>query len=140
MAVKLDVGHDAVLLRPGEGEVITDEPKRTVLIKTAHELVDVTESRYEAGERGPDPHVHRHHTDSFYVLEGELEFRVGPGAEEKVVAPAGTFVLVPPGLVHTFANESGATARYLNFHAPSCGFAAYLRDSEVEWDNEAPPP
>src|SRR5919202_4330845 len=131
MAVKLDVGHDAVLLRPGEGEAVSER----VTIKTAHELVDVTESLYEPGERGPDPHIHRHHTDSFYVLEGELEFRVGPGAAAVVVARAGTFVLVPPGLVHTFGNESGAPARLLNFHAPSCGFAAYLRDSDVDWDN-----
>src|SRR5918912_87514 len=135
MAVKLDVGHEPVLLRPGEGEAVSERGT----IKTPHELVDVTESLYEPGERGPDPHVHRHHTDSFYVLEGELELRVGPGAAAVVVARAATFVLIPPGLVHTFGNESGATARFLNFHAPSCGFAAHLRDEKVEWDSEDPP-
>ena len=37
-----------------------------------------TWSRYAAGERGPDLHVHRGHTDAFYVLDGELTFAVGP--------------------------------------------------------------
>jgi quercetin dioxygenase-like cupin family protein len=57
--------------------------------------------------RWPDPHVHREHTDAFYVLEGELTFAVGPAAERIGVA-AGGFVAVPPGVVHSFANESGA--------------------------------
>jgi oxalate decarboxylase/phosphoglucose isomerase-like protein (cupin superfamily) len=34
---------------------------------------------------------------------------------------------VPPGVVHHFVNASDAPVRFLNFHAPSCGFADYLR-------------
>src|SRR5947208_10703173 len=26
---------------------------------------------FRSGEEGPDPHVHRRHTDAFYMLEGE---------------------------------------------------------------------
>ena len=110
------------------------------MIKTAHDLLDATESRYEDGEEGPGPHIHRSHTDSFYVLEGELLFGVGPEGAHEIRAPAGSFVLVPPNLVHTFRNASGARARYLNFHAPSGGFAAYLRNEPTEFDNEDPPP
>jgi quercetin dioxygenase-like cupin family protein len=132
------VSDEVVLRAPGEGETITDRPAKTVRILTSHDLADVTWSRYEAGERGPDPHVHRHHTDSFYVLEGELEFGVGPEVTP-VRAPAGTFVLVPELVVHTFGNESGATATYLNFHAPSGGFASYLRKEDADFDNEDPP-
>lgn len=75
--MELDVSQ-GILLRPGEGETVTDEPERTVRLLAAHDLADVTWSRYEAGERGPDPHVHRHHADAFFVLDGELEFGVGP--------------------------------------------------------------
>ena len=104
----------------------------------AHELLDVTWSRYEPGERGPEPHVHRKHVDSFFVLEGELVFLVGPQLE-KVLAPAGTFVSVPQNVVHTFANESGGTAFYLNFHSPSGGFAEHLRGRDESFDSFDPP-
>src|SRR5215213_8263671 len=30
------------------------------------------------GSPGPRPHIHRHHEEAFYVLEGELTVRVGP--------------------------------------------------------------
>jgi len=97
------------------------------VIKAAHELLDMTESRYGPGERGPDPHVHLAHADAFYVLEGELVFGLGPGGAERVHAPRGTLVLVPQGLVHRFANEGAGDTRFLNIHAPSCGFAESLR-------------
>src|SRR5439155_694180 len=79
------------------------------------------------GEEGPDPHVHRRHTDAFYVLEGELELGLGPGAAEIVRATPGTFVAAPPEVVHTFRNASGVEAVFLNFHAPSMGFGDMLR-------------
>jgi mannose-6-phosphate isomerase-like protein (cupin superfamily) len=116
----------AVLLRAGEGELITERDERSVRIKAAHELLDLTETRYVPGEEGPGPHVHRQHADAFYVLEGELAFRVGP-EEELVRAPAGTLVLIPENAIHSFANESDADARFLNVHAPSMGFAESLR-------------
>ena len=115
------------MVMPGEGEVITERDERSIRIKGAHELVDVTETRYETGEKGPDLHEHREHADAFYVLEGELEFRLGPGGARLVRADAGTLVLVPAGVVHAFRNESGAPVRFLNIHAPSKGFAESLR-------------
>ena len=36
-------------------------------------------------------------------------------------------MFVPPDVVHTFRNDAGAAARFLNFHAPSGGFAELLR-------------
>jgi quercetin dioxygenase-like cupin family protein len=140
--VELDV-HEALLLQRGEGETITERDSRTVLLTVDFPQLVMTWSRYERGQRGPDPHVHREHADGFYVVEGELEFRVGPGAERVVRAPAGTVVIAPPNLVHTFANESGARAIYLNFHAPNGGFADYMRAARdrrpFDWDNWDPP-
>ena len=105
-------------------------------IKAAHELLDMTESRYESGERGPDPHVHREHADAWYVLEGELRFWFGL-AGESLDAAAGTLVLVPAGVIHSFANESDRTARFLNIHAPSKGFAESLRVRRDAGDYDA---
>ena len=62
--------------------------------------------------------------DAFYMLEGELVFSV-EGVE--IVAGPGTFLLVPPGLHHDFANESDVVARFLNVHAPA-GFDLRLED------------
>jgi len=142
MAVELDVGH-AVFLRSGEGETISDREARNVRIVVDEPQLVMTWSRYEAGERGPDPHVHRQHADAFYIVEGEIEFGLGPGAEHVVRAPAGSVVIAPPNVVHTFGNESDARAVYLNFHAPNGGFADFLRAArdkrEFEWDSWDPP-
>jgi quercetin dioxygenase-like cupin family protein len=139
MGMELDVGH-AVFLRPaeGEGETITDQPGRTIRILLDHELLVATWARYEPGERGPGPHVHRQHTDGFYVLEGALVFGLGPEVEP-VRAPAGTFVAVPHDVVHTFANEGSDRACFLNFHAPNSGFAESLRGRPEGFDSFAPP-
>jgi quercetin dioxygenase-like cupin family protein len=122
-----------------EAEAVSDRAERTVRTLCEHPQLDATWSRYEGGQPGPDPHVHHEHVDAFYVVEGELQFRVGP-AVEPVRAPAGTFVLVPPNVVHTFDNVSDATARWLNFHAPSTGFLAYLRGEREGFDSYDPPP
>ena len=117
---------DPIVLRAGEGEVVTERPERTLRILTDHERLNLTWFRYKPGEEGPDPHVHHTHSDAFYVLEGEIELRLGPEVES-FPAPAGTLGAAPPNLVHTFRNSSGATALFLNIHAPGAGFADMMR-------------
>jgi mannose-6-phosphate isomerase-like protein (cupin superfamily) len=126
---------EPVLLGPGEGEAI----RETLRIKVGRPEMVVTETRYDAGERGPDPHVHHHHVDAFWVLEGRLSFALGPGGEE-VEGGAGSFALVPPGVVHTFRNPGPGAARFLNFHAPGMGFDTYLRSGfQIPYDQHDPP-
>ena len=117
---------EPVLRLPGEGEVITDKPTRSLRILAGHEHLVVTEMRYSPGEAGPGLHVHKLHTDAFYVIEGELLFGLG-GEGDTVVATGGTFVAAPPMVGHTFRNESGADVRFLNFHAPGARFDDYVR-------------
>src|SRR6266545_110372 len=136
MAVQLDVRH-ALLLRPGEGEAITDTARRELRILSDHDLLNLTWTRHAAGERGAEPHIHKHHTDAFYVLEGEVTFGLGP-ERERVVAAAGTLVLVPACLIHSFDNDGPAEARFLNIHAPSGDFVKGLR-SQGPWDTHDPP-
>ncbi len=107
-------------------ETITASERREVVLLVAEPGLTMTWSRFAAGERGAELHVHREHTDAFYKLEGELTFGIGPG-DEQVTVPAGGFVAVPPGVQHSFANEGDAEARWLNLHAPDGGFAAYMR-------------
>src|SRR5204863_3133434 len=143
--MKLDVGH-AFLLRPGAGELVTDRAERTIRILADGEQRTLSWFRYEPGEKGPDPHVHRQHTDSFYVLDGEFEFGLGPDVTE-IRGPAGTFAAAPPNVVHTFKNASDATAVLLNIHAPSMGFGDLMRarrdghgeEAEEAFDQFDPP-
>ena len=65
---------------------------------------------------GPESHVHAEEDDIFYILDGELTFELDDG---DVAAPAGTFVIVPPGVKHTFRNALDRPTRVLNVHAPA---------------------
>ena len=119
-----------------EGEMIADQPQRRVRLLVENEHLAVTESTYGPGRRGPDPHVHHDHSDAFLVVEGALELTFTDG---KLRAPAGTFVLVPPDVVHSFANTDETPARFFNFHAPSCGFGEYIRGRNSGFDQHEPP-
>ena len=110
--------EEPVVLRPGEGERVEAN-----VVKAARPELSLIEGDVEPGDE-VRPHLHRGHSDSFYVLKGELEFRIG---DEVVTAPAGSFVLAPPGVVHGFRNASGERARVLNLHTPG-GFAEYRRE------------
>ena len=115
-----------------------------MIILAAHEAITVTWARLAPGERGPDPHVHHEHTDSFYVLDGELGFRLGPDREPLRLG-AGSLVAAPPNVVHTFVNDGEGEVRFLNIHTPDGGFAALMRarhDGEegVSFDISEPPP
>jgi mannose-6-phosphate isomerase-like protein (cupin superfamily) len=64
-------------------------------------------------------------TDVLYVLEGELTFDLS--GEQRTLG-AGAFVLVPPGVAHTFANRGSAPARVLNILQPA-GLEQYLKQA-----------
>lgn len=108
---------------PGEGERLEGQ-HRVLRIKTLRPELHLLEFEVDPEHEGPKPHLHERHADSFYVLEGELEFRVGG---EMVRAGPGSALLVPPGVVHAFTNPGPGRARFLNIKAPGSGFADYLR-------------
>ncbi|MGZ4282413.1 MAG: cupin domain-containing protein [Gaiellaceae bacterium] len=135
--MELDV--HPLLLAPGEGEVVSDRPAKTLRILVELDEAIVTWFRYAPGEKGPDAHVHHHHTDAFYVLEGELELTLG--AERKVVtAQPGTFAAAPPDTLHTFRNASAEDVVFLNLHVPSMGFGDHIRGKNDAFDQHDPPP
>ncbi len=120
-----------------DGETITDRPGRHVTLHADTEHLTLTELSYGPGERGARPHVHHDHSDAFLVLEGEVQITFASGPFR---ASAGTFVLIPPDVVHSFDNTSDATARFFNVHAPACGFGDYLRGQNPGFDQDEPPP
>ena len=104
----------AVVVRSGEGFRIgnveflarsQDTPRFNLALVTI-----------QPGSTGPGAHAHAAEDDSFYILEGELTFTLDG---EQLVAEAGTFVLIPPGVPHAFANRGEAVVRCINVHAPA---------------------
>lgn len=104
-------------------EVITDKPGHRVVIKVDIPELTLAEMLHPPGQETP-PHFHKLHADGYYVLEGTLTVTVD--GEDRELG-AGDFELVPPGVVHRFVNASDAPVRFLNIHAPSGGFADFLR-------------
>jgi len=104
---------EPIALGPGEGGAVkADRPELSLL-----------EITFAPGS-GVDPHLHKGHSDSFYVLEGELEFHVG---DEVVHATPGAYVLAPPNVVHWFRNVGDVPVKMLNLHTPG-GFVRYRKE------------
>ena len=115
---------EAVFLRPGEGERLETDT-RVATIKVGREELALIEFEVEPGFDGPDPHSHDDHIDSFYVLDGEVDFFADG---EGLRLPAGSYFAAPLGFMHAFANKSDQRARLLNIHAPSVNFHERLRE------------
>ena len=121
------------ILEPGAGETIRPGYE----IKVGRTELVMTESLYAPGQAGPDPHIHRHHADAFWVLEGRLLVQIG---SDDHFVDAGGFALAPPEVVHSFRNPGPGPARFLNIHAPGMGFDEYVRSGyEFDFDQEDPP-
>jgi len=74
---------------------------------------------------GPGPHSHASFQESFYVIEGEIEFK---SEASTYIARKGSFVNIPlGGIVHCFKNKSDKTAHLLCFVAPA-GLEAFFME------------
>ncbi|HET8529484.1 MAG TPA: thiamine phosphate synthase [Gaiellaceae bacterium] len=111
---------------PGDGDRLA-APHRLALVKVDLPELALVESVVDDAFEGPELHLHLRHADCFHVLEGALEFSLG--GRRGVRVEAGTSVVVPPGVAHTFG-PAARRARYLNAHAPSLGFVDYVRAAD----------
>ena len=114
----------AIVIAPGEG--VGAGNVEFLGLSEHSPRVNVSIITMAAGADGPDSHVHADEDDAFYILDGELTFLLDEG---ELAAPEGTFVLVPPGVEHTFRNALDRTTRVLNIHAPA-GFDRRLLGGE----------
>lgn len=86
---------------------------------------------------GPNPHAHPGIQESFYVLEGEVEFRSEQG---RYVAKTGSFINIPyDGPVHFFKNRSQHTARLLCTVTPA-GLEDFFREASQAAAGSVPDP
>lgn len=127
----------ALVLPPGGGEQMSARGS-ALLFKAVAETTGGAFSLHErhvrAGGRRPPPHVHPDRVEAFWVLSGQAEFHLDG---ETVVAPAGSFVLVPGGVSHTFGAADGGDARLLVLHAPALD--GYFRELAALWARDEPP-
>jgi quercetin dioxygenase-like cupin family protein len=104
---------------PGEGSTVQGPAGGPLTYKLRGEQtggkLTVFENVIAPGD-GPPLHVHAREDESWYVIEGELRFRLD---EELYVARAGSFVFVPRRIRHCFQNVGRQPARILVLFTPS---------------------
>ena len=111
---------------PGDGRkvgVIGGESTFKVLSEQTGGAYAILEQLVPPGH-GPPLHVHRHETEIFYILEGTFEMRL---AEVTIPAPAGTMVVGPRDIPHTFKNVGSSTGKLLLTVIPG-RFSNYFLD------------
>ncbi len=117
---------DPIVFEETEGEVYdTGVVRLRLLAQSPDQPIAITDSTVPPGFPGPVRHRHASMTDIFYVLEGELALDLE--GDWRILGP-GSFVLVPPGVIHTFANRGSVPARFLNIYQPS-GLEQYLKEA-----------
>ena len=114
----------AVVLRPGDGRLVGlgGFDVRVLAESGATDglfsLIETSEA--EAGG-GPPLHIHHDCAESFVVLDGRYAMHL---EDREFDCPAGSFVVVPKGMVHTFrVLEPGS--RKLNLYTPA-GMVGYF--------------
>ena len=128
---------DYLIVPPGGGERLMVRGS-TLLFKAVAETTGGAFSLHErqipAGGLRPPAHVHPDRAEAFWVLDGEAEFELDG---ELAAAGAGSFVLVPGGVAHTFGATANAPAHVLVLHAPALD--GYFRELAGLWSGEQQP-
>jgi quercetin dioxygenase-like cupin family protein len=133
-AITINVG-------PGEGDAFSAVGDVYRVLASGDQTGGVyalSEIRVSPGN-GPPPHLHSREDESFFVLEGEITFQIG---DEKIAAPAGTFIQGPRGIPHTFKNTGSSPARMLALVMPA-SFENFIKEFAKRvpsFDSPAIPP
>ena len=86
--------------------------------------------------QGTPPHIHSREDETFYLLEGELEFTV---AGKSIHARAGDILFGPRNVAHNFKGLSANPARVLCLTSPG-GFEKFFTAiGKVVQDKSQPP-
>ncbi len=127
----------AVVVPPSGGEQLHVRGSALLFKATAASTggaFSLHERRVPAGGRRPPAHIHPDRVEAFWVLDGEAAFELDG---ESTVVGAGSLVLVPGGVAHTFGATAGGDARLLVLHAPALD--DYFRELDALWSGKQPP-
>jgi quercetin dioxygenase-like cupin family protein len=121
------------IVQPGEGRLLDLGNFEAVVL--ADELATsgaftVLQTQGEPSGFGPPLHVHRDAAEAFYVLEGTYLMHV---EDRQDLCVPGSFVYVPPNVVHTFVVVSQEPGKKLNLFSPAAmvGFFEELAEAEA---------
>lgn len=107
-----------VVVAPGEGPTIQGPVGGPLTFKVRADQTDgsltALENVIPPGE-GPPLHTHENEDEFWYLIEGDLRFKLGT---EIHTAPQGSFVFVPRGTPHNFQNVGAQPARILVMFTP----------------------
>jgi quercetin dioxygenase-like cupin family protein len=121
-----------VAVGPGEGETIQGPAGGPLTFKVrgaeTNGALMALENAIAPGD-GPPEHTHAAEDESWYVVAGELRFKLG---DEIASAPAGSFVFVPRGVPHAFVNAGAEPARILVMFTPAGMEGFFDRFAELE--------
>ena len=112
----------AIVSGPDGGERLRRAEWLTNTIKAETEELSLFVLEFDERWEGVDPHSHDDHVDSFYVLDGEVDFLAG---DATVRLGPGSYFAAPIGVTHGF--RPVGPARVVNLHAPDAGFAGRAR-------------
>jgi quercetin dioxygenase-like cupin family protein len=127
-----------VRLGPGEGTTIQGPAGGPLTFKVRHEQSNGSLTAFEniiAPTDGPPLHTHANEDEAWYVLEGELRFKLG---DQISLAPAGSFVFVPRRTPHCFQNIGSGPARILVLFTPA-GMEAFFERFAALGEGESIP-
>jgi quercetin dioxygenase-like cupin family protein len=128
---------DFEVITPGGGEQLAVRGSSLLFKAVAANTggaFSLHERKILAGGRRPPAHVHPDRVEAFWVLDGEAEFELDG---EITTGTAGSFVLVPGGVAHTFGATATAAAHVLVLHAPALD--DYFRELHQLWSADQPP-
>ena len=128
----MGIAGKGIFVGPADGKDLTNPIGGGMVVKLRDEdtagAYSVHDNTIPPGSPGPLPHIHRRHEETFYVLEGELTIRVG---SRKIVAPAGSFVVVPSGVVHQPSNPGTQPTKVLIIFSPE-GMDSFFEEAAEE--------
>ena len=108
----------AFTVGPGQGPTVQGPAGGPLTFKVRGDqtggALTVIENTIAPGD-GPPHHVHANEDEAWWIVEGDLRFRLG---DDLHTAPAGTFVFVPRGVAHSFQNAGESPARILVMFTP----------------------
>ena len=113
---------------PGEGEVADLGIVRMRVLAAGEPTTNRSFSLLEfSGDRGPwtVPHIHQGMEESFYVLDGEFEFHVGP---RTVHLRPGESVFVPRNVPHVWVCTNAGGGKVINVYQPAGNMEAFFRE------------
>jgi mannose-6-phosphate isomerase-like protein (cupin superfamily) len=125
--------HDEIIVvAPGAGKSVRRlYGEQTVIKVSGAETGDayaVRENMVPAGYDAVPFHIHRGAEEAFYILEGTMTVST---PERTMDAPAGSFVLIRRGTVHTLANPGTTPLRWLTFISPGWVSAWIEEESDL---------